>query len=229
MDGFRMESEAIPKRVAALKAEILANKTALENAKKELMQFQVTKKQKDLDLETREAAIRKHSGELNAVKTNEAYKALMGEIDKAKQEKSGLEDEVLVLMDQIDQAGKVWKEKEANAKSTESTLQAQITIWEDKQKEFDALAEQKLAERGGLIDALSAPLREAYERLRQNKRANAVVPIRRDQCTGCHMKVSPNLINEVARGKKLMTCESCARIVYLEEEPVAETSQQVSE
>src|ERR1700679_3526932 len=96
MDGFRMESAAIPKRVAALKAEIQANKTALENAKKDLLQFQLAKKEKDMDLETREASIRKHSGELNAVKTNEAYRALVGEIDKAKQEKSAFEDEVLV-------------------------------------------------------------------------------------------------------------------------------------
>jgi hypothetical protein len=142
----------------------------------------------------------------------------MGEIEKAKQEKSVLEDEVLVLMDQIDQANKVWKEKESSAKSIESGLQTQIATWEAKQKEFDAQAEQKSVEREGLVAALPAPLRESYERLRQNKRTNAVVPIRNGQCTGCHMKVSPNLINEISRGKKLMACESCARIVYLEEE-----------
>ena len=69
-DRLRAESSAIPKKVEALKAEIQANKTALENAKKDLVQFQLAKKQKDLDLETREAAIRWHSGELNALKTN---------------------------------------------------------------------------------------------------------------------------------------------------------------
>jgi predicted nucleic acid-binding Zn-ribbon protein len=222
LDGYRMESAAIPKRVASLKAEIQANKTALENAKKDLMQFQVAKKQKDLDLETREAAIRKHSGELNAVKTNEAYRALVGEIDKAKADKSTFEDEVLVLMDQIDQANKVWKEKESTAKSIESGLQTQIGTWEAKQKEFDDLAGKKLVERDELLNALPVPLRESYERLRQSKRNNAVVPIRNGQCTGCHMKVSPNLINEISRGKKLMACESCARIVYLEETPAAE-------
>jgi len=218
-DRLRAESAAIPKKVTALKNEIQANKTALETAKKDLLQFQLTKKQKDLDLETREGAIRKHTGELNAVKTNEAYRALMGEIDKAKQEKSVLEDEVLVLMEQIDQANKLWKDKEAGAKSIESGLQKQISDLEAQQQQLDAAAQEKLSGREAIVAGLAKPLRDSYERLRQNKRANAVVPVRKGQCTGCHMSVSQNLINELTRGQKLITCESCARIVYLEAQP----------
>lgn len=225
-DRLRGEASAIPAKITALKNEIQANKAALEAAKKDLTQFQLTKKQKDIDLDMREGAIRKHSGELNAVKTNEAYKALMGEIEKAKQEKSVLEDEVLVLMDKIDQASKVWKEKEASAKGVENGLQQQISEWESKQKALETAAEQKKQERDGLVAALPAKLREPYEGLRSHKRTNAVVPIRKEQCTGCHMRVSQNLINEVQRGQKLMTCESCSRIVYLEEAPApaAETT-----
>lgn len=218
-DRLRGEAAAIPAKIMALKNEIQANKAALEAAKKDLTQFQLTKKQKDIDLETREGAIRKHSGELNAVKTNEAYKALMGEIEKAKQEKSVLEDEVLVLMDNIEQANKLWKEKEASAKGIENGLQAQISEWETKQKGIETAADQKKQERDALVAALPVKLREPYEGLRSHKRTNAVVPIRKEQCTGCHMRVSPNLINELHRGQKLMTCESCARIVYLEETP----------
>ena len=47
------------------------------------------------------------------MKTNEAYRALLGEIDKAKLGQSALEDQILQLMEQIDQAGRSWKEKEA--------------------------------------------------------------------------------------------------------------------
>lgn len=219
LDRLRAEAASIPSKIAAIKAEIQTNKSALETAKKDLTQFQLAKKQKDLDLEAREAAIRKHSGELNAVKTNEAYKALLGEIDKAKKERSGLEDEILQLMEQIDGANKIWKEKEGSAKNVEAGLQKQIADWENKQKELDAQTAQKQTERDGVADALAPVLRGPYDRLRQNKRMNAVVPIRNEQCAGCHMKVSPNLVNELRRGQKLMTCESCSRIVFLEEAP----------
>jgi predicted nucleic acid-binding Zn-ribbon protein len=220
-DRLKAEAGTIPAKVAAIKTEIQANKTALETAKKDLTTFQLAKKQKEMDLDTREGAIRKHSGELNAVKTNEAYRALTGEIDKAKQEKSILEDELLILMEKIDQASKIWKDKESSAKSIEDGLQGQISTLEGKQKDLETQAEQKHKEREEVITALPAKLREPYESLREHKRTNAVVPIRNGQCTGCHMSVSPNLANEVNRGLKLMTCESCARIVYIEEAPVA--------
>ena len=67
-------------------------------------------------------------------------------------------------------------------------------------------------------------VRMKLSRARKKREANikaAVVPIRSEQCSGCHMKVSQNLINEVRRGLKLMTCESCSRIVYLEEAETA--------
>src|SRR6266403_5228479 len=132
LDRWRAELLAIPAKISGLKSDIQAAKTALEDAKKDMMQLQLTKKQKELDLDAQEAAIRKHSTELNAVKTNDAYRALLGEIEKAKEEKSRLEDQILQIMEQSDQAARVWKEKEAASKTDEAALLKQISDWEAK-------------------------------------------------------------------------------------------------
>ena len=217
LDRLRAEWAAIPSKIAKLKADIQAAKTALEEAKKDMIQLQMAKKQKELDLDTQEAAIRKHSTELNAVKTNDAYRALLGEIEKAKQEKSGLEDQILQIMEQSDQAARVWKEKESAAKTDEVALQKQIADWEAKHKELEQTIAAKETGREQAFAELPKELAESYKKLRNGYRGAAVVPIRKEQCSGCHMKVSQNLINEVRRGQRLMTCESCSRIVYLEE------------
>jgi len=218
LDRVRAELAAIPAKISGLKADIQSAKKALEDAKKDLTTLQMAKKQKELDLDAQEASVRKHSTELNSVKTNEAYRALMGEIEKAKQEKSILEDQILQNMEQTDQAQRVWKEKETGAKSHESGLLAQISEWEAKQKALEQALTGKVAERDQALAALPKNLAEQYGRLRGGKRTGAaVVPIRNEQCTGCHMKLSQNIINEVRRGQKLMSCENCSRIVYLEE------------
>lgn len=222
LDRLQSELSAIPAKIGAVKAEIQGNKTALEDAKKDLNQHQLSKKQRELDLETQEAAIRKHSAELNAVKTNEAYKALMGEIDKAKETKSVLEDQILQLMEQIDQAMKLWKEKEAISKGDEAGLLKQISDWEAKDKELEQSMAAKQSERDQALAALPKALSAQYAKIRTGKRGAAVAPIRKEQCTGCHMKVSQNLINEVRRAQKIMTCESCSRIVYIEEVPAVQ-------
>jgi len=221
LDRLSGELTAVPKKIAEIKASIDGAKKALEEAKKEVTQLQLTKKQKELDLDGQESAIRKHSTELNSVKTNEAYKALMGEIEKAKQGKSVLEDQILQIMEQIDLANKTWKEKEASHKGNEAGLLKQISDWEAKQKELEQAISAKQAEREQLVGALPKNLSDQYNRLRKGKRGAGIVPIRNEQCSGCHMKVSQNLINELRRGQKMMTCESCSRIVYLEEVPAA--------
>jgi predicted nucleic acid-binding Zn-ribbon protein len=221
LDRVRAELSAIPKKISAIKEEIQAAKTALEDAKKEMTQLQLAKKQKELDLDTQESAIRKHSTELNAVKTNEAYRALLGEIEKAKQAKSALEDQILQIMEQSDQAARIGKEKESGSKANEAGLQKQISDWETKAKELEQSITALDAERQQALGALPKYLADQYSKLRKGVRGASVVPIRKEQCGGCHMKVSQNLINEVRRGQRLMTCESCSRIVYLEEVPAA--------
>ena len=227
LDRLKAELAAIPAKIVGLKGEIQAAKAALEEAKKEMTQMQLAKKQKELDLEGQENSIRKHSTELNSIKTNEAYRALMGEIDKAKEEKSALEDQILQIMEQLDQATRVWKEKEAGSKSHEADVLKQISDWEAKQKELEQSLAGKQAEREQAFAALPKNLGDQYNQLRSGKRTGAaVVPIRSEQCSGCHMKVSQNLINEVRRGQKLMTCESCSRIVYLDEAATERLSDQ---
>src|SRR5262245_15165703 len=81
-DRVHAELAAVADKNSARKGEIQSDKTALEDAKKETTQLQMAKKQKELDLDNQENAFRKHSTELNAVKTNEAYKALLVEIEK---------------------------------------------------------------------------------------------------------------------------------------------------
>src|SRR5206468_3127105 len=102
---------------------------------------------------------------------------------KAKQEKSVLEDEILQLMDRVDQAQRVWKERENNAKSLEGERQQQITGWETKQKNLDEQIVQKQKERGDLATSYPKTLIERYERLRNGKKGSAVVvPLKGEQC-----------------------------------------------
>lgn len=216
LDKLRADAAAIPKKVEAVKAQIQTVKKALEDAKKELTTFQLAKKQKELDLDAQETSIRKHAGELNAVKSNDAYKALLGEIEKAKKDKSGLEDQILQVMEQIDQANRTWKEKEVSAKGEEVTLQKQISDLEALKTKLEADVVAKQTVRDETAGSVPRQIAEEYKRLRENRKGAALVPLRNEQCTGCHMKVSQNLINEVRRGQKIMTCEHCSRIVFLE-------------
>ncbi|OGR91715.1 MAG: hypothetical protein A2992_08415 [Elusimicrobia bacterium RIFCSPLOWO2_01_FULL_59_12] len=218
LDRLQGELAAIPKEIAAINKRIEAERAALEDSKKELTQLQMQRKEKEVDLSAKEDAVRKHTAELNAIKSNDAYRAMLGEIEKAKQEKSTLEDEILQLMDKVDQSQRAWKERETAAKTTETERQRQIADWDSKQKNLEEQIALKQKSRDELAAAYTPSLVETYLRLRQGKQVAVIVPIKAEQCSGCHMKVSHNLINEVKRGMSLMACEHCFRLVYLEED-----------
>lgn len=51
------------------------------------MDAQLNRKNSKMEIDAKDQAVRKHSGELNNVKSNDAYKALVSEIEAAKKEK----------------------------------------------------------------------------------------------------------------------------------------------
>ncbi len=217
IDRLHNESERVPKDIAAIKKQMADEKAALEDSKKELTHVQSLRKEKEADLSSKEESVRKHTAELNSIKSNDAYRAMMGEIEKAKKDRSALEDEILQLMEKVDQAQQVWRERENAAKSVAGEREKQIADLEAKQKSLEEQIAQKQKERDALAAGYPQPLYQRYQTLRKGQRVAVVVPIRAEQCSGCHMRLSPNLINEVKRGQTVMFCEHCSRMVFLEE------------
>jgi predicted nucleic acid-binding Zn-ribbon protein len=218
LDRLQAEITAVPKEIANIKKQMAAEKAALEDSKIELTHVQTERKEKEAELASKEDAVRKHTTELNTIKSNDAYRSMLGEIEKSKKEQSVLEDEILQLMDKVDQAQKKWREREASAKSTEGQRLSQITDLEAKQKNLEEQKSQKDAARAELAATYPKGSLARYEQLRQGKKGGPViVPLKNGQCGGCHMRISPNLENEVKRGQVIMFCEHCSRIVFLEE------------
>jgi len=58
-----------------------------------------------------------------------------------------------------------------------------------------------------------------YEKIRRWAGNTAVVPVKKQACYGCYMKISDKTYSEVIKGDEITTCTHCGRILYLEEAP----------
>jgi predicted nucleic acid-binding Zn-ribbon protein len=54
----------------------------------------------------------------------------------------------------------------------------------------------------------------AYERVLEIREGLALVPVVGDACGGCNRRLPPQIVNEALLKAKLVTCESCNRILY---------------
>ena len=53
-----------------------------------------------------------------------------------------------------------------------------------------------------------------FEHVSKQRKGLAVAEARDGGCTVCHVRMRPQMFNEVRRGETLIQCESCMRILY---------------
>ena len=53
-----------------------------------------------------------------------------------------------------------------------------------------------------------------YTRIYSSKYGIALSPVTDDFCSMCHMRIRPQMLNELKEGNKIILCENCGRILY---------------
>ncbi|MEE8360497.1 MAG: C4-type zinc ribbon domain-containing protein [Candidatus Omnitrophota bacterium] len=182
-----------------------------------LMALQVTQKSKENDLASKEEMMKKCQSQLYAIKTNKEYTAMQHEIKGHEADKSVFEEDIINILDEVDVKKKEIEGVKAILKDEEVALNQEKTKVSSETKEIEAklvvLTKQRQeqaakADKGMLIK---------YERVLKGKDGLAMVPVKSNACGGCNMNVPPQVINEIMMKKGLIFCESCARILYIEQ------------
>ena len=220
LDVLRQGVSKTGPRRADIAARRAASSAAQEQSKKSLVDAQLARKNLEMEIDAKDQAVRKHSGELNSVKSNDAYKALVSEIEAAKKEKILLEDQVLVLMETIETLQKGAKAAEAEAQKVRAELDVLDRALDAEEAELKAKAEAKKTEREAFVAGLPNDARARYEAIQRGRPGFlAVVPVKDMVCGGCRTGLTPNLVNPVMKGKEIVTCDSCSRILYIVPKP----------
>ncbi len=213
---LRHDQRHKPLMLEQTKASVQQQQAAAQAIETRLRAVQMQQKEKELELSTREANIKKLQGQLFQVKTNKAYTAMQHEIDQCKADVSLLEEEIITLLDatehtkreheaqlgQVSQQQAALREDEARVTKELAIIQEQITALEQQRQTFLPLVKR---------ETLSV-----YERVLTSREGLALVPLINDSCGGCHMVQPPQVVNEVYLNAKLVTCESCNRILYVD-------------
>ncbi|MDR2191975.1 MAG: C4-type zinc ribbon domain-containing protein [Endomicrobium sp.] len=210
---IKSEIENAPAFIAEQKLRLENKKSETETAKKNYVSLNSLKKEKEALLDSKEKAIAKHSMELNAVKSNDAYKALILEIEKAKADKSVIEDEILELMEKIDEETVKVKKAESELKEYEQKINAEINGVSDSLKAWEEEIVNLEKERREYKGKVNPKILEQYERVREGRDGQGIVLIDGDACGGCAMVLRPQLINQAQKCTELVFCDNCSRIL----------------
>ena len=222
--ALRAEIESYPKRIqeadtklSGARAAVAAAKEAHTNALKERKKF-------ELDVDQWKDRARKYRDQSGAVKTNEAYKALLHEIANAEAEVAKAEDRQLDVMMSGEEFERRVRHAEADLKEAETSVAADRKEIHARYDEKQKLLKVALAERQRIAAPVPKDLLELYERIAKRHNGTAMAQVRDDQCRGCGMRVLPHIIQELRQetNEEIYRCEMCGLILYtLDPIPVA--------
>jgi predicted nucleic acid-binding Zn-ribbon protein len=215
VDELQARALAMLPQIAKKNAELEALKARLKAAKDKSNAAGLKRKALEGQVEEKEKEISKHQGALNSLKSNDAYKAMLGEIENAKKDKSKIEDDILALMEQIDAAEKEYKATEQTIKTQEGTIKAAIQALEKEKADLESQAAAKKSERDAFAATITPVSLTQYDALRSRRGGMAIVPVENGACGGCQMNLPHTKIQQLKQGRNVVYCENCTRILFI--------------
>jgi predicted nucleic acid-binding Zn-ribbon protein len=213
-DRARRRIAEVPLAQQALDARIAARTSEVDAVKARITADNSARREVEKDLAAVQSRLSKFKGQLMEVKTNKEYQAMQKEMAVAEQEVRSHEDRLLEHMERAEAFS-------AELKAAEAQLKAEHAEVANEQKALDverAQLEQELARltetRAALTSKISREALALFDRIAQSRKGLAVAEARDGLCTVCHVRLRPQIFNEVRRNDGLHQCDSCMRILY---------------
>lgn len=179
----------------------------------------------DVDILEFKEKLEKYKAQQYEVRSNKEYDALTKEIDFSTESIKNLQKQFESLENTM-----------ASAKTEIETLTKQLeelTVQlDEKQAELAEVSKanedeelQLKHQREKIVVRLKSDTLSRYDRIRKGRNGQAVVPVRRNSCGGCHNKIPPQRLLELRTQSKMFMCEHCGRIIISAE--LAQASEKV--
>lgn len=207
-----------PAELQAIKDAFEEKKSRLQVYEQELQQVQLRKKEKELDLASKEEGVRKAQGQLYQLKTNKEYHAKLSEIESIKADASLAEEEILKAMEEIEQAQERLNEAKGVLSAQEKEFKEAEAQVNSQTKEIEGKIAQYETKRKVIVEGVDPQILTQYEHLLKVRYGKAIAPVINENCGACHMRLTAQTINEIKMYAEFKTCGNCVRILYISED-----------
>jgi len=203
-----------PERAKALDARLEAARQRLAGAKAQLADNQNARRAIEKDVAVHQGRLSKFREQAMAVKTNQEYHAVQKEISFAQAEIKTLEDKILERMLEADELTAGVKRCEKELADDEKKIEAERRAMSAETTELKASLERTVGERSALVSAIDPQVLAIFELVSKRRHGIAVAEARDGICTICHVRLRPQVFNNVRRNDSIIQCDSCQRILY---------------
>ncbi len=170
-----------------------------------------------------------HLGELKTKLENIAKKnkdiSNEKELKALQLEEEIAKEQISFANEEIERLDNLTKNKEVTLKE----FQEKLAVEEEDIKEIQIAVDNTIEdinkernvvyqERSELLEKFDNKILTFYEKIKRWAKDSAVVPVKKQACYGCYMKINDKTYAEVIKAEEIVNCPHCGRILYKEEE-----------
>jgi predicted nucleic acid-binding Zn-ribbon protein len=215
IEDARRNIAAHPQRLAAADARLNDATHRVTAAKDRLKASQDTRRTLEKDAAVFQGRISKFKDQQAAVKTNKEYQALGHEMETAARDLAAVEEKVLEQMMDADVIAADIKQAEGVLAREQKEVEAEKAALAKELAGVEAALARASAARAELVAQTDQKLLSMFEQVAKARKGLAICVATRDGlCSACHVRLRPQVFQEVRRNDAIIQCNSCNRILY---------------
>lgn len=211
---INIKCRILPEEIAKLDETFKRFQFGIEENRRKLEDLQKSHREKEEKLKRGQETLKHARDRLFEVKTNKEYQAVLKEIEGIEKKNGEMEDEIILLLEKTDRLKEELRIEEKEMASYERQYGEEKSKLEEELSSMDKTLLECRWKGDELKKLIADHLLKKYEAIKLLNNGLAVVPVWKEICEGCHMKIPPQLYNEVQKLMELYTCPNCSRIIY---------------
>lgn len=218
IDDFGPKIEEVQKRQKRAEEEVQTVEAAIAALKNEIEECELKKKKNELHLKELSDKLVELEKKSAQVKTEKELKALQLEEDIAKEQINFANEEIARLENVCETKAEEIASLEERLQQMRENLEKIKEGVAEELEELNKQREELFAKKSELVAKIPQQIQVFYGKIRRWAGNTAVVPVKKQACMGCFMKINDKTYASVIKGEEITTCPHCGRILYLEEE-----------
>ena len=222
IEESRRRIAAHPQRLSDADARLAHAKEGVEAAKQRLKASQEARREAEKEAAVYQSRLSKFKDQLSAVKTNKEYQAMQHEIETAQKELGSVEEKVIERMVEADALTAEVKKAEQALAAQQKDVETEKKTLTEELATVEAALKAATDKRAGLVKSLPPQLLALFEQVARARKGIAIALATHDGlCSACHVRLRPQVFQEVRRNDQIIQCASCNRILYYVPPPAA--------
>jgi predicted nucleic acid-binding Zn-ribbon protein len=212
--SVRQDVEKTPREIMDLEQRFEKSEVQRQHILEKISHLAEQQKRIAQEIEEDAAKIRKSKNKLMQVANTREYQAMLRETDNLEKMNHSREEEKSALAEELATQQIALTDSDIGHSSIQAELEVKKSGMEEKlaaaQDELQKLEKKRLQVGTGIPPAVFM----RYEFIRSRLEHPVIVAVKDGVCSGCNIAVPPQAFIELQRGRQILSCPNCQRLIF---------------